>query len=68
MTVVIYFKTAAGAVAKVNRQIFKIVYFSDTTRSRIEVDLDAIAIGKQPPSKHGRKVLLIYKSHVYIEA
>ena len=67
-TVVVSFKTAAGAILAVQRQTFKIVCFKDTDNGRLRVDTTTTIEGKQDSAKHGRRVILIYKSHMYIES
>jgi hypothetical protein len=65
---VISFKIAAGAVATVHMQTFKIVCFGDVVGGRLRVDTTTTTRGKQVPNKQGRKSILIYKSHMYKEA
>jgi hypothetical protein len=67
-TVVVSFKTAAGAIIAVQRQTFKIVCFKDMDNGRLRVDTAATIGGKQDMSKQGLRVILIYKSHMYNEA
>ena len=67
-TIVVSFKTAAGAVATIHKQAYKIVCFGDATGGRLQVDASVTAGGKQDPSKQGRKSILIYKSYMYSEA
>jgi hypothetical protein len=64
-TVVISFKTAVEALTTINQHTFKIVYFSDTFSGRLIMDTTATYIGKQDPSKHARRIIFIYKAHVY---
>jgi len=66
--VIISFKTAAGAVAAIPKQTYKIVCFKDASRDRLRVDVAATTGGKQDPSKHGLRSILVYKSHMYKEA
>ena len=67
-TAIISFKTAAGAVSTIHRQTYKIVCFRDATGGRLRVDTAATTGGKQDPSKHGLRSILIYKLHMYKEA
>jgi hypothetical protein len=66
--VVVSFKTAAGAILAVQRQTYKIVCFRDSDNGRLRVDTIATIGGKQDMSKQGRRVILIYKAHIYTEA
>jgi len=66
--VVVSFKTAAGAIIAVQRQTLKIVCFRDVDNGRLRVDTATTTGGKQDMSKQGRRVILIYKSHMYNEA
>ena len=45
-TVVVSFKTAAGAVAAIHKQIYKIVCFGDAAGGRLRVDAAATSRGK----------------------
>ena len=65
---IISFKTAAGAVAAIQKQTYKIVCFKDAAGGRLRVDVVATTRGKQDPSKQGLRSILIYKSHMYKEA
>jgi hypothetical protein len=67
-TFVISFKTAAGAILAVHRQTYKIVSFRDINSGRLRVDTAATTGGKQDMNKQGRRVILIYKAHMYKEA
>ncbi len=67
-TVVVSFKTAAGAILAVQRQTFKIVSFKDPNNGRLRVDTAATTGGKQDMNKQGLRVILIYKAHMYKEA
>jgi uncharacterized protein (DUF1330 family) len=60
--VVISFKTAAGAVATIHKQTYKIVCSRGTTGGRLRVRTTATSGRKQDPSKQGRRSILIYKS------
>jgi hypothetical protein len=66
-TTIISFKTAAGAVAAIHRQTYKIICFRDATRGRLRVDTAATTDGKHDSSKQGLRNILIYKSHMYKE-
>ncbi len=66
--VVVSFKTEAGAIIVVQRHTFKIVCFKDVDNGRLCVDMAATIVGKWDTSKHGRRVILIYKFHMYNEA
>jgi len=66
-TVVVSFKTAAGAILAVQRQTYKIVSFMDINIGRLIVDTAATTGGKQDMNKQGRRVILIYKVHMYKE-
>jgi hypothetical protein len=61
-TIVISFKTTAGAVATIHKQTYKIVYFGDAAGGRLRVDAIATTRGKHDPNKQGRRSILIYKS------
>jgi hypothetical protein len=67
-TVVVSFKTATGAILAVHRQTYKIVSFRDINSGRLRVDTAATTGGKQDMQKQGRRVILIYKAHMYKEA
>jgi hypothetical protein len=67
-TVVVSFKTIAGAIIAVQRHTFKIVCFKDMDNGRLRVDTAATIGGKQDMNKQGCKMILIYKSHMYNEA
>ncbi len=45
--------------------MFKIVCFGDTSNGRLRVDSDATARGKQNPTLQGKRILLIYKTHIH---
>ena len=62
------FKTAAGAVATIHKQTYKIVCFGDAIGGRLRVDATATSGGKRDPDIQGRKSILIYKSYMYSEA
>ena len=67
-TIVVSFKTATGAIIAVQRETFKILCFKDVDNGRLRVDTTATIGGKKNMSKHGRIVILKYKSHMYNEA
>ena len=48
--------------------MYKIVCFRDIDSGRLKVDTTATIGGKQNMNKQGRKVILIYKAHMYTEA
>ncbi len=64
-TIILSFKTAAGAVAAIQRQTLKIVCFTDTNPCRLMVDILATLGGKQDGSKQGKRMILIYKSNMH---
>ena len=67
-TAIISFKTAAGTIAAIHMQTYKIVCFRDAAGGRLRVETAAIAGGKHDSSKQGLRNILIYKSHVYKKA
>jgi len=67
-TIILSYKTAAGAVAAIQRHNFKIVCFTDTNTCRLMVDTPATLGGKQDPSKQGRRMILIYKTIMHTSA
>jgi len=66
--VIISFKTSAEVVASIHRQTFRLVCFKDTSGGRLRVDTHATSGGKQDLSKQGLRSILLYMSHMYIEA
>lgn len=64
-TVILSFKTAAGAALAISRQNIKLICFADVTTGRLRVDADATAGGKQDSSAQGRRMILIYKSNMH---
>ncbi len=66
-TIVVSFNTTAGATIAVQRQTFKIVCFRDADNGRLRVDTTTTIGGKLDMGKHGRIVILLYKSHMYNE-
>ena len=48
-TMVISFKTAAGAVATIHKETYKIFCFGDAASDRLRVDATATSRGKQDP-------------------
>ena len=67
-TIVVSFKTAAGAIAAIQRQTLRFVCNSDTTNGRLKIDMASTARGKHNPSLQGRRVMLIYRTHMHPEA
>ena len=67
-TTVVSFKTATGAILAVQRQTYKIVSFRDNDNERLKVDTTTTFGGKQDMNKQGRRVILIYKAHMYTES
>ena len=65
---VVSFKTAAGAILVVQRHTYKIISFRDTDNGRLRVNKTTTIGGKQDMNKQGRRVILIYKAHMYTEA
>jgi len=61
-TIILSYKTFAGAVATIHRQNLKIVSFGDSNTGRLRVDKQATTGGKQDPSMQGRRMVLIYKT------
>ena len=66
--IVVSFKTAAGAIAAIQRQTLRFVSYNDTTSGRLKIDRAATAGRKHNPSLQGRHVMLIYKTHMHPEA
>ena len=62
------FKTATGAILTIQRQPYKIVSFRDIYNGRLIVDTSATIVGKQDMNKQGRRVIMIYKAHMYTES
>ncbi len=67
-TIVVSLKTAAGAILAIQRQTYKIVCFRDTNNGRLRVDTTTTVGGNQDPTKQGRRVIMIYKAHMYTKA
>jgi len=67
-TIVVSFKTTTGAIIAVQCQTLKIVCFRDPDNGRLRVDTTSTIGGKQDMNKQGRRVILIYKAHMYSEA
>jgi hypothetical protein len=59
-TIVISFKTAAGAILAVQRQTYKIVCFRDAASGKLK--------GKQNSALQCSRVLLIYKTYMHTES
>ena len=62
------FKTAAGAILAVQRKTYKIVSFKDINSGRLRMEMAATTGGKQDMNKQGRRVIMIYKAHMYKDA
>ena len=67
-TIILSYKTAAGAVAAIQRQNIKIVCFTHTNTCRLRVDTPTTLGKKQDPSKQGRRMILIYKTNMHTRA
>jgi hypothetical protein len=67
-TIVVSFKTAAGAILAIQRQSYKIVCFRDMDNGRLRVDTTIKVGGWQDMHKQGQRIILIYKAHMYTEA
>jgi hypothetical protein len=67
-TIVVSFKTAAGAITSIQRQTVRFVCLTDRVSGRLRIDMAATTGGKQNPALQGRRVLLIYKTHMHPEA
>jgi hypothetical protein len=67
-TIILSYKTAAGAVAAIQRQTIKIVCFTYTDTRRLRVDIPATLGGKQDGSKQDRRMILIYKTSMYVNS
>ena len=67
-TIVVSFKTAAGSITTIQRQTLRFVCFDDTNNDRLRIDMAVTAGGKQNPFLQGRRVMLIYKTHMHPEA
>jgi len=59
-TIILSYKTAARAVAAIQRQNLKIVCFTDSHTGMLRVDNPATMGGKQDPSMQGKRMVLIY--------
>ena len=64
-TIILSYKTAAGAVAAIKRQNLKIICFTDTHTGRRRVDNPTIVGGKQDPSMQGKRMVLIYRTSMH---
>ena len=62
------FKTVAGAITAIQRQTLRSGCFIDTDSGRLRIDMATTTGGKQNPSLQGKRVLLIYKTHMHPEA
>ena len=67
-TIVVSFKTTAGAIATIQRQTLRFVCYNGTVSGRLKIDMAATTGGRQNPSLHGRRMMLIYSSHMHPEA
>ena len=67
-TIVVSFKTAAGAIATIQRQELKFICFSDKDIGRSKIDMATTAGGKHNPSLQGRRVMLINETQMHPEA
>ena len=67
-TIVVSFKTAAGAIAAIQRHTLRFVCYSDITSERLKIDGTTTAGGKHNPYLHGRRDMLIYKTHIHPES
>ena len=59
-SILLYYKTAAGANATIAIQNLQIVYFVDALIGKLRGDSGATVEGKQNISMQGRRMLLIY--------
>ena len=66
--IVIAYKTTEGAISAVARHMYNIVYHVDLASGRLQVDQAATARRKQNMNLQGRRVLLIYKTAIYLES
>jgi hypothetical protein len=64
-TIILSFKTTAGAALAISRHNIKLICFADVTTGRLRVDADAIAGGKQDNNAPGRRTILIYKTNMH---
>jgi len=64
-TIILSYKTAAGAVTTISRQNLKIVCFGDTHTGRLRVDTHTTAGGKQDCNMQGRRMVLIYMASMH---
>jgi len=67
-TIVVSFKTTTGAILAVQRQTYKIVCFRDIDNIRLRVDTTTRVRRKHDMHKQHRRVIRIYKAHMYTEA
>ena len=65
-TVVVSFKTTAGAVTSIQRQTLRFVCYNDTISGRLKIEMAATTRGKHNPSLQRRRV--IYMIHMNPEA
>ena len=64
-TIILSYKTSAGAASVISRQNMNIVCFADTHTGRLIVDKNAKLGGKQNKSMQGRRMILIYKTDMH---
>jgi hypothetical protein len=64
-TVIMSFKTVAGAALAISRYNIKLVYFADVTTGRLRVDADATTGGKHDIITQRRRRILIYKTNMH---
>ena len=64
-TIILSFKTTAGATMAISRMNIKLICFVDVLTERLRVDADAIARGKQDNSAHIRRMVLICKTNMH---
>jgi hypothetical protein len=67
-TIVVSFKSAVGAITTIQRQTLRFVCYSNTNIGRLKIDMASTTGGKHNPSLLGRRVMLIYKSHMHPES
>jgi len=65
-TVTLSFKTAAGATLPIARHNIKIICLANVQTSKLHVDADAAAGGKQQMSAQGRCMVLIYRTNMHV--
>ena len=65
-TIILSYKTVAGAVATIHRQNLKIVCFADTQTGRLRVENQATTGGKQDSSMQVNRMVIIYKTNMHL--